>query len=78
MNPTKKTETPFEKFERTTRNYTEMRYVTKVSGLEFHSEPLTREQVLYRMDRYGYHPAGRIPGMVRVEGRTAEGPWLTV
>ena len=78
MKPTKKTETPFEKFERVTRHYTELRFVTKVSGLEFYSEPLTRDAMIYRMDRYGHHPAGRITGLVRIEGRTEEGPWLTV
>lgn len=78
MNPTKKTETPYDKFVRTTRNYTEMRFVTEVSGLEFYSEPLTRERMLYRMDRYGHHPAGRITGLVRIEGRTAEGLWFIV
>lgn len=78
MEPTQKTETPLEKFTRVTRNYTDMRYVTQTSGLTFYSEPLTRERMLNRVDRYGNHPAGRIAGLVRIEGRTEDGPWLTV
>lgn len=79
MNPTKKTETLAEKFERLTRPYSDLRYVTKVSGLEFYSEPLTRERMLTRMDRYGHHPAGQITGLVRIEGRAAGGVlWHTV
>lgn len=78
MKPKQEILTPFEKFTTITRNYTEMRYVTRVSGLVFYSEPMTRERMLHRMDLYGHHPAGRITGLVRIEGRTEEGPWLTV
>lgn len=78
MENTQRTETPLERFKRITRNYTEMRYVTKMAGLEFYSEPLTRDRMLNRMDVYGEHPAGRITGLNRIEGRTAEGPWFTV
>ena len=78
MKPTQKTETPAEKFERLSRKYDLLRYVTQTSGLTFYSEPLTRERMLNRMDRYGHHPAARISGLVRIEGRTEEGPWLTV
>lgn len=78
MKPTKKIETLGEKFRRITEHYTEMRFVTKVAGLEFYSEPISRERMLNRWNVYGDHPAGRITGLVRIEGRTEDGPWLTV
>lgn len=78
MKPTQKTETLAEKFRRITEHYTEMRFVTKVAGLEFYSEPISRERMLNRWNVYGSHPANRITGLHRIEGRTEDGPWITV
>lgn len=71
-------ETLSERFERIPKRYELMRFVCTMTGLEFTSEPLTRERMRYRMDRYGVHPSARIAGLVRIEGRTEDGPWITV
>lgn len=78
MEPTKSPETLAEKFERITRNYFQMRFVSRMAGLEFHSEPIPRERMLARWNVYGHHPANRISGLVRIEGQTADGKWETV
>lgn len=77
MENTQRTETASEKFERLSRKYTMMRFVSIMSGLEFYSESITSERMVDRWN-YGKHPSNNLVGLNRIEGQMPDGTWETV